>query len=206
MPFTFGSVSTVKGTAGNRSFSYTVDEGNDTCLVCGVGGGIPYNISTTYNGVSMTKVYQISQHSVVGAFFYLLAPATGSNTLSVSWGGNANYIIHVFAVYGINQRIPISSYLSTQGVTTSPSINAISSPDQLMIDLLGKDASSVSPGPGQTFLAAGYQHTYANGMSYEVAKDTTTTMSWTSNLNSNYNLGVVPFNPAPAAAGTPIWF
>lgn len=77
--------------------------GSDRALIVGLqyyvgsgGGGNVVITGVTYNGVSMTELATYSPQSSSGggsiAFFYLAAPATGTNNISVSWTGSNSYL------------------------------------------------------------------------------------------------------------------
>src|SRR3990167_9905623 len=99
---TSGSVSSVSVSAD------TTSTGSNRVLV--VGGFFDSStigtLTVTYNSVALTQII----NSVAGSggttiLFYLLAPATGSNTLALSWDGGATVLSKLtFAVYqGVKQ-------------------------------------------------------------------------------------------------------
>jgi hypothetical protein len=88
---------TVTGTAspntggGPITFSHTCSGSNRALIVyvSSVDSNVPATV--TYNGVSMTRIV-ISGGSEPTSLWFLANPASGSNTVSVSWSGTFKYV------------------------------------------------------------------------------------------------------------------
>lgn len=74
-------------TSTTPSWSHTCTGSNLALIIGHMNTGNTVNPSTTYNGVAATFIDSISNGSTVLNLYYLLAPSTGSNTISVSVGG-----------------------------------------------------------------------------------------------------------------------
>lgn len=87
MAIAFDAASTSSGDTSSSSFSWShTTSGSDRCLVVIVAisstAGDP---SATYNGVSMTRQFKISNGTQF-CLFYLANPASGTNTVAVNMG------------------------------------------------------------------------------------------------------------------------
>jgi hypothetical protein len=91
----YDAVSSANGSGSTAcSTTHVTGSGSNRVLVAAVaatGTSNPGSISATYNGVSMTAGghYEASAPSVTT--FYLLAPASGSHTLSISWSNALSF-------------------------------------------------------------------------------------------------------------------
>ena len=111
------------------SWSHTCT-GSDRCLTVHVSDETSTAITgVTYNGVSMTAVAaQTTNTSSRIRHYQLVAPATGTNTISVTLGGQANFITCGASSYtGVDQTTPVdatstgttgNSSTATDSVTT----------------------------------------------------------------------------------------
>lgn len=89
MPSNVGQASS----AGVNSFSYSFTNTSGTLLVVGIvfgGGGSAAISSVTYASATMTFINNTRPNGTTGlvAMYYLLNPATGSNTVSITGSGN----------------------------------------------------------------------------------------------------------------------
>lgn len=103
--------------------------GGDILFVGVFGNGAMTAVSATYNGVAMTQLFYMngtdggSNDQVV---FYLVNPASGSNTLSVSRTGGANLSIVASSYSGVDTTTPIDAY-STEGSNSTATTHASNS-------------------------------------------------------------------------------
>lgn len=165
----------------------------------------PTGVTATYAGVSMTSMGEItsSSNKVTLAAFYLAKPATGSNTVSISWTNTADCIAVARSYAGVHQGTPVlpGSYNSQQFTGGSPSMNVASVPGDIVIDGIGYATTSTStatPGAGQSSildieLGASNFHGSASWEGGGVS----VTMSWSlTNMSVGAQLG---FSVHPAA-------
>jgi len=109
------------------SWSHTCT-GTDRILLVGATGyytsGGPRSVTgITYNGVALTKINSINGTadgiSQSNDLWYLVAPATGSNTITITWSGAAQYASGSGMSYtGVAQTSPIDSNATGQSSST----------------------------------------------------------------------------------------
>lgn len=204
--------------ASSYSFSHTV---GTTRLLRGLfvaigmehqAAGVPNNPSVTYNGVSMTSVNTVVGTDTAGRrirvkLLYLANPATGSNTVAATWGGqgsNDGYIV-ARSYYGVDQTNPIvtSSFVSQSLTQGSLSLSVTSLLGVIAFDMWvsGGNADSFTVGANQTeILNAGAGTTNRFFSSWEAAVNSSTTMSWSRSGSTDWVLGAA-YAIKPASAG-----
>lgn len=121
----------------------------DTCTISGI----------TYNGVSMTRIgsaiNNTDSFSNIGATaFYLIAPATGTNTVSVSLTGPP-FVQGVAAISltGVHQTTPLGTHATAFANNSSaPSVTVSSATDEFIVDFVAmlSNPTSTTAGSGQT--------------------------------------------------------
>jgi len=88
------------------SFSHTCGGSNRLLLVgVTIHNATAKTVAVTYGGVSMTKIGQAcTDDGEYSYLFYLLDPASGANTVAVSWGGGSEYVYCASVSYtGVKQ-------------------------------------------------------------------------------------------------------
>ncbi len=142
-----GNTTNANPTPGANFYQFTHNQntGSDRLLIVmfTMANTVTYS-SATYNGVSMTQLYQINRSGLSQrmAFFYLVDPPTGNNTLRVNFSGSQWNPISIHARsftgsggIGNSARTGGQSTPNTQSLTVSDdsliiamacSINAIS--------------------------------------------------------------------------------
>ena len=204
----------------SKSFSFTVGSSRPLRgLFIGVGAeksgtGTPANPTATYNGVSMTGLGNVVGADATGQrirakLFYLAAPATGANTLAVSWSSENwfGYIV-TRSYYGVDQTTPAFSS-NTFGITTGAISLAVPSiPGCIVMDILTNGGSgtdntteTLTVGAGQTeILNAAIGTGRSIYSSFETAVANSTIMSWSRTGSSDNILGA-GFSIKPADTG-----
>lgn len=121
---TKGNVTTVNQTPANSfyQFAHNQNTGNNRFLIFFITMANTVSPSTaTYNGVAMTRLYTLNRSGLGQrmAFYYLVDPPTGSNTLRVNFSGN--------------QWNPISAYVrsftDSGGIGTSAQTGGLTTPN-----------------------------------------------------------------------------
>lgn len=116
------------GGSGNFSGSYTGSSGTHTALIVCVVGSDTTDSSpaVTYNGVSATLASKFQPTSLRWNYqFYLLAPATGANTLAVTQTGG-NFLIVTAAEYsGVQQSAQPDATANGSGAGSTTLATAI---------------------------------------------------------------------------------
>ena len=122
-PFSYVSnAGTVAGTVGANSNRALVAY----ALIRIPDGTRAQNIAVTWNGVAMTQIGPtVATGSLVLTKWGLIAPATGAQTISVSWtGGNAIVVLGAVSLYSVEQTVGFVDRGSDTG-NTSPASSAV---------------------------------------------------------------------------------
>src|SRR5947208_828550 len=204
----FATVSVLAPTAGEVSSSQTggtstttwahTTSGTNRVLVVGVSWA---NITTrtvtsvTYAGQTMTSAGAAVNAGNAGAeIFYLVAPATGSNTVAVTLSGSANSLVGgAVTLTGVNQTTPLGIFASATGSSTTPSVTVTSNTGETVIDtvsLTSSGAMTVSGGQTQQWQAG----TSGRGAGSTKPGASSPTMSWASG-NFAWAIGAVGVKP-----------
>ena len=212
MAITVDSTGSTKSSVASTviAFSHTC-QGNNRLLVVGVQQGttIGSAIQATYAGTSMTQQAVMGVGVHVAAIFTLLAPTTGTNTVSitVSSGRFNTYSAESVSFTSVNQTTPIRSTQSTFAASSiaTVEVSGLSAGDMVIDSALFTSASAMTTGAGQTLIFASTitnaDFNIAGGMSIETATASTITMSWSQvSAGSTYLITAVALIEAVAAA------
>lgn len=122
------------------SWSHTCS-GTERLLTVGVAvsGGITTNsITATYNSVSMTsagRVFSNNQNDGWVELFYLVAPATGSNTVLVTCDVTRTLIGGSVSFNGVDQSTPVDTAVTGfDDGTPAPSLTVSSATGDMVVD------------------------------------------------------------------------
>jgi len=143
--------------ASSPSFSHEVGVGDNRILFVVMhgytnGSGLNYVATVTYNSVSMTKLHE--ENTDYGRFtiFYLVNPASGSNTVAVSLNTNCYIMAGAVSYSGVHQTNPYNtpstfnrSYATRD---TTPSVSSLAGGDGFVLSFLGFDDATISVTPG----------------------------------------------------------
>lgn len=213
MPPAVDSVSTTSSSGpGPFTWSHTC-AGSDRLLLLFVAHYHSSNTisSASYNGVSMTPV--INGAAVNGSgylcfitVFYLIAPATGSNTVSVTPSGSLfDFGASAISLFDVHQTIPLGTAVNAIGSNATPSVTVSSAADELVVDgLVIMNSGTLSVGSGQT---QRWNTPTANAFiryagSTESGADSTT-MSWSNSSSQTWAIVAVPIKPTGGGSGGP---
>ena len=124
----------------NKTYSHTTS-GSDRVMWNAAGCSTSTISSVTYNSVSNTRAEQVNLQSSWAELWYLAAPATGSNTVSITTAGSNSITGGTFTFTGASQTgIPDAVHKDTSqtsGVTSySQSITTVA--DNCMIVMAGR--------------------------------------------------------------------
>lgn len=171
-------------------------------LLIGCGGnddGSPASVSSfTYGGVGMTSRF----NSVLESFFRLVgysttAPSTSGGTVSYTIS-TSNYAVCVTAIAlsGVDQTTPLGTPVSgsTTG-GTSVSVNVSSETDDLVLDFIFGNATTIAVNNGNTSRIE-VENFISLGDSYGVstkAGDTTVTIGW-ARTDTSFGIGMFAVN------------
>lgn len=152
----------------------------------------------TYNSVSMTRVSGATQIDFVSGqsfyLYYLVAPDTGSNTLTITATGSGEIYGTAVSYTGVNQASPIDNSTTT---TSGGTITLTTVADNCWTLSFGRNTATgaLTASTGTTQRSAGsglYNIGDSNGA---ITPAGSTSMSWTPN-NANTKLCMVSFAPS----------
>jgi len=199
-------------TGTSHSFNHTTS-GSDRFLTVQVGsyrasGGGDVVSGVTYNGVAMTLLGQDDvQPNTEYYFFHLVNPATGTNTVTVTYA-STNFVWAVSASYtGVDQSSPIDSSafdVSGQNVRSSiTSTTTVVANDCWLVGGFFGNNGGITAGAGTTvrlrsttdprLAAADSNSTVSTGSQSLVVSCTNNATSW----------GIASIKPAGGGGGTP---
>lgn len=202
MALAIDAVSSTSGNgAGPFSWSHTCS-GSDRVLFVGISHYDSNDTvsGVTYNSVAMTAVPSGATNN--GQFYvslwYLIAPATGSNTVSVSMTGSVFDIgMAAISFTGSHQTTPYGTAVTATGSSTTPSVVASSASDEIVLDTLTiVHSGTLSVGADQT---SRWNTNTANAF-IKMAGSTepgvaSTTMSWSNSTSQDWAIVAVPVKP-----------
>lgn len=114
-----------------QNFSHTCGSGSDRLLVVtiqmrgGAGGGVT---GVTYNGVAMT---QVTTEAVSGSahctMYYLVNPASGSNTVSITqvMTGPSHMVASATSFTGVDQTTPLNAFNKAAATSAGPMTTSV---------------------------------------------------------------------------------
>lgn len=150
----------------------------------------------TYNGSSLTNFNTYGTHKT----YRLIAPATGSNTLTVSYSGYSSSYFKAASFSGVDQTVPLGTEVTNSGTDNSPSTGSITCPGSGMIWGWEHGAYSTAlptiGGSGNTL--AGAARSGGGGQTLAGAyRSTTGSVAWTLANGGSFGWEVlgVPINP-----------
>jgi hypothetical protein len=216
-------VSSAKGAADNTTTlatdAFTVGGSNRVLYVlAGSGAGTPVDPSAVkWGGSGGTSLTQLGSTLNMGSnakasLWRLIAPATGSNTVHVTWGSaqDERWIIAV-QVQDTDQTTPNNTVATATGTNASPTVNATSVSGNLVLDFVsfldiggaGYGLTDDVPDVLQSLTGAGGISAFEGaGASRETAAGTSTTCSWTVGgtlAGGGWSLFALAVNDAAAA-------
>lgn len=137
-------------TGSSTSFSHTTS-GSGRLLLVGVYQQSGSVSSITYNGVALTSLATTSLFGAIRmTVYYLLAPASGSNTVAVTLSGSTNFGVIAESFTGAGGVGTAVTSTSLSGTTRSVSVTTAYS-NSIVADFIGVNAdTAITVGSGQT--------------------------------------------------------
>lgn len=197
------------------SWSHTC-AGSDRILIVAIGSGdSPTQLTTsvTYNGVAMTEIADVQGGDYAHvSLHYLVAPATGANTIAFTLAGAQSEVCCVASSYtGVDQSVPVGTHQSAGGTSATAAAPAVSSAaGELVVDgVFGADTNLIAVGAGQTMRQEAEDS--GNGFGAAGTSDepgaASVTMSWAINTglaaSPSWAIIAVPLKPAGVGGGDP---
>lgn len=137
-----GSSGSATGNVTSINWNHTCGSGSNRLLVVGVGmgGANPgVSISVTYGSSTLTSAGQVSSDNQADGFvqlFYLTAPASGTNTITVTnTGGQSRDLLGGSLTFtGVDQTTPIANTTTNFGADTNPTVTVTSASGNMVVD------------------------------------------------------------------------
>lgn len=148
------SSGTQGATSSGWSWSHTTGTGNNRLLVVGISMGEPIgNVSgVTYGGTPLTLIRtDLRTEEISSELWYLVNPASGTNTIQVSIAEDEiiSNIYGAVTFNNVDQTSPVSG--DTGATSGSKSVTVSSAPGDMVMDTIGVFERAVSAvGAGQT--------------------------------------------------------
>lgn len=209
MALAIDAISSVHGTGSSLTFAHTCS-GSNRLLVVWVSYFDSADAPTgaTYNGVAMTAIPSSTaangNYKIAG--FYLIAPATGTNNIVVSFSGAMSDMgAGAVSFTDADQTTPLGTAVTATGTNTTPSVTVTTSAGEIVVDglvivhggTLTVDGSQIQR--WNSIASNGFQK-YAG--STETAAGASTSMDWNNSSSQQWAIGAVPIKPVSAGGGT----
>jgi hypothetical protein len=192
------------------SYSVTCSGANRLLLVSGATDDAAENASTgaTHNSVGMTlkRSYPFGSFYVLD-LYYLVAPDTGSQTVTVTWPDAQGQVTSgAVCLSGVHQSTPLDSEAVNNANSGGPmTVDVSSATDDLVVDAgyVAGQVGAPTVGGGQTSRYSVATPDDGYGVGSTEAGAASVTMSWTLANSNGWGIIGVSVNPAAAAGGTP---
>jgi Right handed beta helix region len=202
---TIDAASAVEAAASSVNMNHTVGSGSNRFLIVSVAIERDTDRVTamTYAGQALTFVGTSVDPTTTARVevWRLIAPATGTNTVSVTFNSLSSVVVAAISFSNVNQTTPIAaSQFATGNATLTASASVASATDQVVLATIAADdaANTVTPGSGQTSRWNVMNAADVIGAgSTKPGSATSTTMSYTLGDNKGWAMGLLAIQPAP---------
>src|SRR5258706_636837 len=203
---------TLAGASSTTVAGFTITTANALCVTISfltLSGTPPTSVTATWDTDGtpqvMTQVAHATSTGLDAYIFGLLAPTTGSHTLSVTWTNNANFGIGVVGLTGVTQASLAAAFINAStntGTGTTASVVVPTSANSGVIGIaVDSDPASSASGVSNTTLLLG------NGVVVNNAGDFVSNYQVPSNATSvtlSYTLGSSNWVYAGISIATPV--
>lgn len=191
MAISFGNTS-----EGGNNFSHN---NNGNFLVVSVSSTTNDVTAVTYNSVSMTQIGTVLTNTSTARYISqwgLVAPASGSNTITIT--GGTNHDSQAISAIGVEQTIPYTNVTTNSGTSTTPAITLTTTETGSYIfgmDFQGGDVGTA--GTNTTKLNTSMSNDYQGFYSSTNAVDSTSgTLNVTLGSSLEWDFKAFSLNPA----------
>jgi hypothetical protein len=209
----FDAVSSANAlTLGTFTWNHTIGGGNNRLLVVGFGFRADANVvSVKYNNVILTQIRTDSNGTTINnnktSLWYMAEnnlPPAGTYPIEVVISLASGIVGGATSWTGVNQATPIGNHNGAGGTASSPSVNVISSPEEIVADVVYVRNSvgvlslpTLTVGPGQTQRWNLDDTGNGRGGGSTKSGSATVTMSWTfgNQKNPNWAMSVAAIKP-----------
>ena len=163
----------------------TVGTGAQRALVCAITFSLAVTgLTLTWGSQAMTLIIsRADSNGMTAQLWGLVAPASGNQTLAISWTGSANFQMDCASFTGVNQAGGLTTFFnanSAAGNSASPTVtcSGIAAHDAAMDSI---EVQQALASPTQTNIYTGAGGAVNNGgSSYALGSGGTVTFGWTS--------------------------
>lgn len=203
----------LSGTSTN-TMSINAGTGSNRLLVvifCQRGNPLRTYSTVTYNSVAMTKVTTVGTETAETidlevTIWYLIAPTTGTNNLSLTMSGTTTVEAMAFVIEGVDQTSPLDQEVNGSGTNdTAMSISITPTVDNEFIvgGIVHEAATALTVGSGETSLYDTDQGAWVTSGSYVIQTTKgTQAVNWTAGAGDNWAGLTASFKEA--ASGTTV--
>src|SRR6266853_1154650 len=203
---------TAAGASSTTVAGFTITTANALCVTISflrIGATAPTGVAATWDSGGtnqvMTQVAHASATGLDAYIFGLLAPTTGSHTLSVTWTNNANFGIGVVGLTGATQASLATAFINASTNTGTGTTASVAIPTSANSGVIGiavdSDPASSASGVSNTVLLLG------NGVIANNAGDFVSNYQVSSNstlVTLSYTLGSANWVYAGINIATPV--
>lgn len=163
--------------------------------------------SASYNSVALTQASTTYIGNMRVDEWYLIAPASGSHTTSMTVTGNTDDRRSVWATYsGVAQTSPVDSVTSNLGTTAAIATTTRTTvANDMLEDCVSHfGTQKLVQGAGQTLISTSTVSSSEIGASYEATSSITTTgqMSFTTTGSNDWSYMILAFKAVATAVST----
>jgi hypothetical protein len=176
--------------ASSVSWTHTITSSqSNLILLVAVYLGSSRTISTiTYAGTNMTQLATKSQGTFNAYLYYILAPATGANSVSITTSGSGQIDAAAISYYNVAQSSTFGTAATASGTTTSASNTvSTSNTNQLVIDVdyvFAASASESATASQTVEITQAQSTTMKVGIADIAATGSNMTLTWTEGSSS----------------------
>lgn len=199
---------TAADTSSSMTINVTVAAGSNRALVVGIGWR--QNVVPTVSGASCsgwTALGSIVINSARTVQWGCTAPATGAQTITVSWNDTFGQDVagYVISLAGVNQSTPFADYTTATGSSAAPSVTVPNTTaDDYVVDSLGHGSGgTTAEGANQFVLYEGDQAVISYAGSRQDGADGGV-MSWTEQFADSWAIAAIRVTPAAASSALPL--
>jgi hypothetical protein len=205
MAIAIDTTATVASNGSNPSWSHTCT-GSDLAIVVLIPRfpGSTTITAVSYNGVALTQA--ISSATSAGNdradIWYLVNPATGAHTVAVT-SSTVTGTIGSVSYTGVHQTVPVGTGVAATGNSATPTVNASSATDEVVVGCCSADGAAGTPtmGADQNSRWAGVTNGQATAASDEPGAATTTHSYGI--VSTRWAIAALPIKPSGGAAAPP---
>ena len=199
--------SVVASTTVTKSWTHTTSFGNNRLLVLTADilqhvAGTGSISSATYAGIPLIKAAATRASNMASELWYLVAPPSGVNTISVTTSGATDSLKFSLADYtGMNQFIPLDATSTASSTTGSPTISVTTHFTGDLVESTLSRFSTTSATTNRTSVFNDTSSTTLAAASYQVSGAAgSISDTYTGTASQNWSMAIAAFRPATTSA------